>query len=144
MKKKYWGSVALLVPMFLFAGCRIEVNSPQSARDDNYGISEAPKTSSSEKVTEGDFDQSGSGDKVFATQSLKKGASILSVRFSQGQHISIRVLDNDGTIVGSLKKEELTYNGQQIIKIPKDSDNYIVEIESDGMWEVQIISTIPK
>lgn len=145
MKKNYKVIVVLISGLSLFTGCRIEVNSPQSARDDNYGVSEASQAlSSSENIAEGEFEQSGAGDTVFANLSLKKGASILSVTFSQGQHISVRVLDNDGTIVASLKKDEATYKGQQVIPIPKDGDNYIVEIQSDGEWKVEITSTIPK
>lgn len=145
MKKNYKIIVVLISGLLLFTGCRIEVNSPQSARDDNYGVSKASQAlSSSENIAEGIFEQSGAGDTVFTNLSLKKGASILSVTFSQGQHISVRVLDNDGTIVASLKKDETTYSGQQVISIPKDGDNYIVEIQSDGNWEVKIASTIPK
>lgn len=145
MKKTYKVFVVLISGLLLFTGCRIEVNSPQSARDDNYGVSEASQAlSSSENIAEGDFEQSGEGDTVFANLSLKKGASILSVTFSQGQHISVKVLDNDGTIVASLKKDETTYRGQQVIPIPKDGDNYIVEIQSDGNWVVTIASTTPK
>ena len=145
MKKIYGGILLFMGILLVFTGCRIEVNSPQSARDDNYGVNEVSQVlSSSENIAEGDFDQSGSGDSVFSNLSLKKGASILSVTFLQGQHISVRILDNDGTFVGSLKKDETSYNGQQVIPIPKDGDNYIVEIQSDGDWKVEITTTISK
>lgn len=134
MKENYKVIVVLISSLSLFTGCRIEVNSPQSARDDNYSASEASQAlSSSENIAKGDFEQLGAGDTVFANLSLKKGASILSVDLFHGQHIAVWILDNDGTSVASLKKDETTYKRQQVIPIPKD-----------GEWKVEMTSTIPK
>lgn len=139
MKQSVKNLFLLILVLLMLSGCKIAVNSPQSARDDNYGIGQT----SSDYVSPSDgFDESGSGDEVYSQIPLKKGAVILSIDFRDGQHFAMRILDNDGTLVGSLEKNQPFYSGKQVIQVPKDGDNYIVEIKSDGSWKVKLNSTV--
>lgn len=136
-----------LLVILLLVGCRIEVNSPQSARDDNYGVGTgnmSSMTSSDKNNFASTWSQTGTGDIVYSQLSLKKGAMILSVDFTNGKQIAIRLLDNDGTVVGTLTKKQTNYKGEQVIQIPKDGDNYLIEIQSDGEWQINLKTTVLK
>lgn len=138
------GSLMLLILLVLTA-CKIEVNSPQSARDDNYGVGESIQSSDTlEKQQQEGLSQAGAGDAVYSQLTLKKGIMVLSVDFSKGQRFSIKILDNDGTVVATVAKNQASYKGQRTIQVPKDGDNYIVEIQSEGSWEVKLLSTVKK
>ncbi|MEC3942751.1 hypothetical protein [Enterococcus mundtii] len=138
------GLLMLLILLVLTA-CKIEVNSPQSARDDNYGVGESIQSSDTlEKQQQEGLSQAGAGDAVYSQLTLKKGIMVLSVDFSKGQRFSIKILDNDGTVVATVSKNQASYKGQRTIQVPKDGDNYIVEIQSDGSWEVKLLSTVKK
>ncbi|BAO07834.1 hypothetical protein HMPREF9495_01321 [Enterococcus mundtii QU 25] len=138
------GLLMLLILLVLTA-CKIEVNSPQSARDDNYGVGESIQSSDTlEKQQQEGLSQAGTGDAVYSQLTLKKGIMVLSVDFSKGQRFSIKILDNDGTVVATVSKNQASYKGQRTIQVPKDGDNYIVEIQSDGSWEVKLLSTVKK
>lgn len=127
--------------MVVLAGCKIEYNSPQSARDDNYGVGYSSTTASSES---GDTKKSGTGDQVFTNLDLKKGSSVLNIKLTSGTKIAIRILDNDGTLVTKISKTGANYTGKQVIQLPKDGDNYMIEIQSDGGWEIELSSTVSK
>ncbi|EOH87372.1 hypothetical protein [Enterococcus villorum] len=136
-----------LLVILLLVGCRIEVNSPQSARDDNYGVGTekmSSTTSSDKNNLASTWSQTGTGDIVYSQLSLKKGAMILSVDFTNGKQIVIRLLDNDGTVVGTIKKKQTNYKGEQVIQITKDGDNYLIEIQSDGEWQINLKTTVLK
>ncbi|MGA5589894.1 hypothetical protein ACPCF3_00635 [Enterococcus mundtii] len=138
------GLLMLLILLVLTA-CKIEVNSPQSARDDNYGVGESIQSSDTlEKQQQEGLSQVGTGDAVYSQLTLKKGIMVLSVDFSKGQRFSMKILDNDGTVVATVSKNQASYKGQRTIQVPKDGDNYIVEIQSDGSWEVKLLSTVEK
>lgn len=138
------GLLMLLILLVLTA-CKIEVNSPQSARDDNYGVGESIQSSDTlEKQQQEGLSQAGTGDAVYSQLTLKKGIMVLSVDFSKGQRFSIKILDNDGTVVATVSKNQASYKGQRTIQVPRDGDNYIVEIQSDGSWEVKLLSTVKK
>lgn len=138
------GLLMLLILLVLTA-CKIEVNSPQSARDDNYGVGESIQSSNTlEKQQQEGLSQVGTGDAVYSQLTLKKGIMVLSVDFSKGQSFSMKILDNDGTVVATVSKNQASYKGQRTIQVPKDGDNYIVEIQSDGSWEIKLLSTVEK
>lgn len=138
------GLLMLLILLVLTA-CKIEVNSPQSARDDNYGVGESIQSSDTlEKQQQEGLSQAGAGDAVYSQLTLKKGIMVLSVDFSKGQRFSMKILDNDGTVVAIVTKNQASYKGQRTIQVPKDGDNYIVEIQSDGSWEIKLLSTVKK
>lgn len=64
-----------LLVILLLVGCRIEVNSPQSARDDNYGVGTekmSSTTSSDKNNLASTWSQTGTGDIVYSQLSLKK------------------------------------------------------------------------
>ena len=135
----------MLFVLLVLTACKIEVNSPQSARDDNYGVGESIQTSDTlEKQQQEGLSQTGTGDAVYSQLTLKKGIMVLSVDFSKGQSFSMKILDNDGTVVATVSKNQASYKGQRTIQVPKDGDNYIVEIQSDGSWEAKLISTVKK
>ncbi|MBE9910006.1 hypothetical protein G8B49_01860 [Enterococcus mundtii] len=135
----------MLFVLLVLTACKIEVNSPQSARDDNYGVGESIQSSDTlEKQEQEGLSQAGTGDAVYSQLTLKKGIVVLSIDFSKGQRFSIKILDNDGTVVATVSKNQAPYKGQRTIQVPKDGDNYIVEIQSDGSWEIKLLSTVEK
>ncbi|MGK0551914.1 hypothetical protein ACSFB8_07485 [Enterococcus faecalis] len=124
-----------------FTGCKIEYKSPQSARDDNYGIGSSVTENSNDSEV---IKKTGKSDKVYTNLALKKGSSVLDIKFTGGSNIMIRIFDNDGTLITTFSKKVATYNGQQVVQVPKDGDNYLLEIKSDGEWEIELTSTTLK
>jgi len=101
-------------------------------------------SSTDESKESGNLTQSGTGDQVFTNLDLKKGSSVISIKLFSGTKISIRILDNDGAVAANILKTEKNYDGQQIIQLPKDGDNYLMEIQSNGQWEVKLSSATVK
>lgn len=131
----------MIITIVVLAGCKIEYNSPQSARDDNYGVG---YSSTMESAESGAVKKSGSGDQVFTNLDLKKGSSVLNIKLINNTQIVIRILDNAGALVTKISKSKSNYTGKQVIQIPKDGDNYMIEIQSDGDWEIELSSTVSK
>lgn len=137
MKKSF---CFLMISLLCLSGCKIEYNSPQSARDDNYGVN-SPSGSSSEdgddKTSGTTLIKKGTGDEVITNLAFKKGPILFSIAYEGESKITVRLLDSDGDIVATLVDFKGDYSGKVLAQVPKDADNYIVEIKAAGNWQVE-------
>ena len=137
MKKNIWLSVLALL---ILTGCKININSPQSARDDNYGETTQASTSINEvddKLAGTMFSKKGSGDDVFTNLAFKKGPVIANITFKGTEKRVVRIVDSDGQEIAKLIDTQGNYIGKTMAQIPKDADTYILEIKAEGSWSIQ-------
>lgn len=137
MKKMLVLPVLLL---FLLSGCKIENKSPQSARDDNYGVNQGSNyscESSGDAQTIGtSLARTGNGDDVITNLAFKKGPVVITLTYNGTAKFTVKLLDSDGEIIAILVDRTGSYTGKVVVQIPKDADNYIVSVISEGAWQV--------
>ncbi|WP_207694766.1 hypothetical protein DOK67_0002832 [Enterococcus sp. DIV0212c] len=132
--------------LFLLSGCKIECNSPQSARDDNYGVNPGSSSESSYSDDESNGDdktsgtllsKTGSGDEVITNLAFKKGPVVIKLTHDGLAKFTVKMLDSNGEVVAILVDKTGKYSGKVVVQIPKDADNYIIAITADGAWKVE-------
>lgn len=128
--------------LFLLTGCKIECNSPQSARDDNYGVgakgSYSSESNLDDKTSGTLISKTGTGDEIIPNLAFKKGPVVMSLMYEGKAKFTVKMLDSNGDTVATLVDKVGKYSGKRIVKIPKDADNYILEIQADGNWQIEI------
>lgn len=128
----------LFVLLFVLSGCKIECNSPQSARDDNYGVGANSSYSSGDDKTSGTLlSKSGMGDEVISNLAFKKGPVIITLTHDGKATFTVKLLDSSGLTVATLVDKVGSYSGKVVVQIPKDADNYLLAITADGKWQVK-------
>ncbi|MDA9471988.1 hypothetical protein [Enterococcus sp. 5H] len=131
----------LMISLFCLSGCKIEYNSPQSARDDNYGVnspgSYSSEDSGDDKTSGTTLTKKGTGDEVITNLAFKKGPTLFSIVYEGQAEITVKLLDSDGNIVATLVDFRGKYSGKVLAQVPKDADNYILEIKTEGNWQVE-------
>ncbi|ALS00451.1 hypothetical protein ATZ33_03410 [Enterococcus silesiacus] len=131
----------LLFCLFMLTGCKIEYNSPQSARDDNYGVGASSSYSSAssgdDKTSGTRLSKTGTGDEVITNLAFKKGPVIIALTHAGNDAFIVKLLDSDGKTVATLVDKVGSYSGKVVAQIPKDADNYLIAIKTDGTWCVE-------
>ncbi|GGC83638.1 hypothetical protein [Enterococcus wangshanyuanii] len=127
--------IFLVLP--LLASCKIEYNSPQSARDDNYGVGYGSSGTTTDDKTSGTIvAKTGMGDDVITNIALKKGPAVFQLKYSGNSDFKVKLLDSDGDLIADLAEKSGAYSGKVFAQIPKDADNYVLIINASGSWEV--------
>lgn len=138
-KMKRLGMV-MAVFLLMVSGCKVEYNSPQSARDDIYGVnsvSSYTSDSNGDDQTSGMvLSKSGSGDDVVTNLAFKKGAAIFTLRYDGQSTFTVKLLDSNGEIVATLVDKKGSYKGKRVVQIPKDADTYILSVVAQGTWQI--------
>ncbi|MBO0472578.1 hypothetical protein JZO86_02485 [Enterococcus ureasiticus] len=133
--------VLIFFCLFILSGCKIECNSPQSARDDNYGVnagsSYSSESSGDDKTSGTLVSKTGTGDEVITNLAFKKGPIVIALKHDGQAKFTVKMLDSNGTVVATLVDKTGSYSGKVIVQIPKDADNYILEIRADGKWQIE-------
>ncbi|WP_086313376.1 hypothetical protein A5821_000852 [Enterococcus sp. 7F3_DIV0205] len=136
--KKLIGAVFFC--LFALSGCKIECNSPQTARDDNYGVNTGNSYSNEslgDDKTSGILAaKTGTGDEVLTNLAFKKGPVIFTLSHDGQGNFIVKMLDSNGIVVATLVDKVGNYSGKVVVQVPKDSDNYILEIQADGKWQM--------
>lgn len=131
----------MLFCLFLVSGCKIECNSPQSARDDNYGVNAGSSYSSDsggdDKTSGTLVSKTGTGDEVITNLAFKKGPVVIAITHDGQAKFTVKMLDSNGAVVATLVEKTGSYSGKVIVQIPRDADNYILEIRADGKWKIE-------
>lgn len=127
----------IFLSLSLLVGCKIEYNSPQSARDDNYGVGYGSSGATTDDKTSGTkVAKTGTGDDVITNIALKKGPAVFELKHSGNSDFKVKLLDSDGDLIANLVETSGTYSGKVFAQIPKDADDYVLVIKASASWEV--------
>jgi hypothetical protein len=141
--KRYWGII--LIILFGLSGCKIEYNSPQSARDDNYGA--APESTSSmtseESIGAEIFSAAGSGEDVFTHLPFKKGVVVMTYSYTGQGHFLVMIVAANGETISTPVDKTGQTAGKVLVTLPKDADNYLLQISAEGAWQVKFAKADP-
>jgi hypothetical protein len=141
--KRYWWIIMLI--MVGLSGCKIEYNSPQSARDDNYGVlPESTDSTMSETAAENEiFSAAGNGNDVFTNVTLKKGVVLLTYAYTGQGHFLVTVVTTNGETIATPVDKTGKTAGKVLVTIPKDADNYLLQISAEGAWQIKLSKADP-
>ncbi|MTD39088.1 hypothetical protein GIX45_10640 [Erwinia sp. CPCC 100877] len=87
-----------------------------------------------EKTSAETFAAKGNGDDVFTHLACEKSLVVLNYSYTGQAHFLVKIVAANGEIVAITVDRTGKAAGKVLLTIPKDADNYLLQISADGAW----------